>query len=86
MKRDFLFIFFFFPSRPLVYSSGLFFHKVSPKIHIKIETKILDEGRKFYGNITINLELPVNTSAAADLEQSGRPMGQCAGPIWKCDG
>ena len=72
--------------------SGLFFLSenifliIFSKIHINIETKILDEGRKFYGNITINLELPVNTSAAADLEQSGRPMGQCAGPIWKCDG
>lgn len=85
MKRfSFHFLFLSFP--PTGAFQWAFFHAVSPKIHIKIETKILDEGRKFYGNITINLELPVNTSAAADLEQSGCPMEQCACSIWKCDG
>lgn len=85
MKRfSFHFLFLSFP--PTGPFQWAFFHTVSPKIHIKIETKILDEGRKIYGNITINLELPVNTSAAADLEQSGCPMEQCTGPIWKCDG
>lgn len=84
MKSFFHFLFLSFPLTGAF--QWTFFHAVSPKIHIKIETKILDEGRKFYGNITINLELPVNTSVAADLEQSGCPMEQRAGPIWKCDG
>lgn len=64
--KNFLFIFFFFPSRPLVHSSGLFFMQFLPKYILRLRLKFLMKGENFmetllsiWNYLLIHLLLPI---------------------------
>ena len=82
MKRDFLFIFFFFPSRPLVYSSGHFFIKFLPKYILRLKLKFLMKGENFmetllsiWNYLLIHLLQPIWNSLVALWDSVLVPFG-----------